>query len=85
MFKISQGGVEMFVRSLAGHDGATVLDSNAAEPSPVSETARINGMDKSELFALAVQTARQQALDDMAATGVITLDAATAMKSAPII
>jgi hypothetical protein len=42
-------------------------------------------MDKSELFALAVQTARQQVLDDMAATGVITLDAATAMKSAPII
>lgn len=82
MFKISQGGVEMVVYSLDGHKGATVLDANAAQPSPESEQARRNGMTKAELFDLAVATAKQQIIDDMAATGVISLSAATAMKSA---
>jgi hypothetical protein len=75
-------GDQCIVLSLDGHDGCTVLDADASEPSPVSEAAQINGMSRQELFDLAVATARQRVVDDMLAAGAITAAAALKMRAA---
>jgi hypothetical protein len=82
MIKILYNGETMFVHSTDGMAGCTVLDANAAEPSPVSELARRNGMNKAELFDLAVETARQQVIDDMLAAGAVTAAVALKMRAA---
>jgi hypothetical protein len=75
MIRISYRGEEMFVHSVAGMDGCTILDPNAAEPSPVSETGRLNGMTKAALF--------DEIVSELQANGVITALVASKMRGGP--
>ena len=81
MIRILYNGEELFVNSIAGHEGCTILDANAAEPSAVSDRARRDGMTKAELFEEAVQTAREQVIGELEANGVISGDVADSMRS----